>query len=218
MHIDSPAGIPFSPGNTKLFWNQATGQLGIGTTVPDTFLTIANATGFSAPPFGGIHLAGSGTIANIVLDGQATGPVLCGQRTQGTFAAKTAVTVGQALVSFIGRGFDGTVYSGNRGNCQFVTTENWTVAAHGTKQNFGLTKTGTIVATTPMSLTASGLVENTSQTVANLAAIPAAELAGGLRTYVTDALAPAFAVAVVGGGAVYCPVYYDLATATWRCG
>lgn len=53
-------------------------------------------------------------------------------------------------------------------------------------------------------------------TVANLATIPDVTGGPGDRTFVTDALAPAFGAAVVGGGAVFVPVYYD--GAAWRVG
>lgn len=45
--------------------------------------------------------------------------------------------------------------------------------------------------------------------------LPAATQAG-VRGYVTDATAPAFATAVTGGGAVGVPVYFD--GTIWRCG
>lgn len=45
--------------------------------------------------------------------------------------------------------------------------------------------------------------------------LPASTQAG-VRGYVTDATAPAFATAVVGGGAVGVTVYFD--GSVWRCG
>ena len=45
--------------------------------------------------------------------------------------------------------------------------------------------------------------------------LPASTQAG-VRGYVTDATAPAFATAVVGGGAVGVTVYFD--GIVWRCG
>jgi len=53
-----------------------------------------------------------------------------------------------------------------------------------------------------------------SQTVAALPAAAAGNT--GVRTFVTDALAPAFATLVAGGGAVFTPVYSD--GTIWRCG
>ena len=54
--------------------------------------------------------------------------------------------------------------------------------------------------------------------VVNMAAYTVATLPAGVnndRAFVTDALAPAFGAAVVGGGAVRIPVYYDGA---WKVG
>lgn len=48
-----------------------------------------------------------------------------------------------------------------------------------------------------------------------VAALPGTA-ATGARAFATDALAPVFAAAVVGGGAVYTPVYFD--GAAWLCG
>jgi hypothetical protein len=53
-------------------------------------------------------------------------------------------------------------------------------------------------------LQVSGPIRTTGYTVATL---PAGTV--GMRTYVTDALAPAFGVAVAGSGAVTIPVFYD---------
>lgn len=50
-----------------------------------------------------------------------------------------------------------------------------------------------------------------------VSALPAAATAGaGTRRFVTDGLAPTFAAAVTGGGAVFTPVYSD--GTIWRCG
>jgi hypothetical protein len=53
-------------------------------------------------------------------------------------------------------------------------------------------------------LQVSGPIRTTGYTVATL---PAGTV--GMRTYVTDALAPSFGVAVAGSGAVTIPVFYD---------
>jgi hypothetical protein len=60
------------------------------------------------------------------------------------------------------------------------------------------------------------LTPHASRGVFTVATLPAAGLVAGQRAYVTDALAPAFAAAVAGGGAVFAPVYYD--GAAWLCG
>jgi hypothetical protein len=63
---------------------------------------------------------------------------------------------------------------------------------------------GLTSATGVAKLQVSGPIRTTGYTVATL---PAGTV--GMRTYVTDALAPAFGVAVAGSGAVTIPVFYD---------
>jgi hypothetical protein len=63
---------------------------------------------------------------------------------------------------------------------------------------------GLASATGVAKLQVSGPLQTTGYTVATL---PAGTV--GMRTYVTDALAPAFGVAVAGSGAVTIPVFYD---------
>jgi hypothetical protein len=63
-----------------------------------------------------------------------------------------------------------------------------------------------------------GIVANTTKTAGfTVATLPSPPLTGvGTRAYVTNALAPAFGSAVVGGGAVVIPVFYN--GVTWIVG
>jgi hypothetical protein len=70
--------------------------------------------------------------------------------------------------------------------------------------SFGEMLVGLTSATGVALLQVSGPIRTTGYTVATL---PAGTV--GMRTYVTDALAPAFGVAVAGSGAVTIPVFYD---------
>lgn len=72
----------------------------------------------------------------------------------------------------------------------------------------------TLAAITPTTVSASGYLKTAPKTVAGLTA--AATAGNGARDFVTDATAPAFGVAVVGGGAVSVPVYSD--GANWLVG
>lgn len=60
----------------------------------------------------------------------------------------------------------------------------------------------------------SGALRTGIYTVATLPSAPG----DGYRAYVTDALTPAFLGAVVGGGAVHTPVYYNSGTSAWTVG
>jgi hypothetical protein len=70
--------------------------------------------------------------------------------------------------------------------------------------NVGNLLVGLTSATGVAKLQVSGPIQTTGYTVATL---PAGTV--GMRTYVTDALAPSFGVTVSGGGAVTIPVFYD---------
>lgn len=63
---------------------------------------------------------------------------------------------------------------------------------------------GVGTATVPSMLTVAGLINMKGYTVATLPAGTQGDIA-----YVTDALAPTFLVAIAGGGAVVCPVFFD---------
>ena len=76
-------------------------------------------------------------------------------------------------------------------------------------EGFRLTSTNELLvgltsATGVAKLQVSGAIKTTGFTVATL---PTGTV--GMRTYVTDALAPSFSAAVVGGGAVTIPVFYN---------
>lgn len=77
---------------------------------------------------------------------------------------------------------------------------------YGQLDNSGLAVAGKVTATT--------YLKSTAKTVASLTA--AATAGAGARDCVTDALAPTFGAAVVGGGAVVVPVYSD--GAAWKVG
>jgi hypothetical protein len=90
-----------------------------------------------------------------------------------------------------------TAPSGTAGNA-ITFTQAATLTANG-EYLVGLTS-----ATGVAKLQVSGPIRTTGYTVATL---PAGTV--GMRTYVTDALAPSFGVAVAGSGAVTIPVFYD---------
>ncbi len=99
-------------------------------------------------------------------------------------------------------------------------TTSWALYASGTTDNSaiaGLLRIGGVTApTNPLSVTGkadfTGTIQLPTYTVATLpAAAPA-----GQKAFVSDALAPAVFAIIVGGGAVFAPVYSD--GAAWRGG
>jgi hypothetical protein len=81
---------------------------------------------------------------------------------------------------------------------------NWTGSERARITAAGELLVGLTSATGVAKLQVSGAIRTTGFTVATL---PAGTV--GMRTYVTDALAPSFGVAVAGSGAVTIPVFYD---------
>lgn len=100
----------------------------------------------------------------------------------------------------------------NGGNNQMVTTGYKLRVVATTTGNLSIAATNTIIidnvsikeVTGGGTIRANGVITTRGYTVATL---PTGTI--GDRAYVTDALAPTFLTAVVGGGAVVCPVFYD---------
>jgi hypothetical protein len=96
----------------------------------------------------------------------------------------------------------GTAYVFNNANGPLTFSTNATERARITSG--GEVLVGLTSATGVAKLQVSGPIQTTGYTVATL---PAGTV--GMRTYVTDALAPSFGVAVAGSGAVTIPVFYN---------
>lgn len=62
-----------------------------------------------------------------------------GVRSNGTSASKSAVALGQSLVTFDGAGYDGTAVSDRQASITFVSGENWDSSHHGTIIVFNVT-------------------------------------------------------------------------------
>jgi hypothetical protein len=128
-------------------------------------------------------------------------------------AGATIQVVGNTVSSLLlGQNADGGVVRGQGGNnaLTFWTGGSGDTGAgqSGTERaritSGGELLVGLTSATGVALLQVSGPIRTTGYTVATL---PAGTV--GMRTYVTDALAPAFGVAVAGSGAVTIPVFYD---------
>jgi hypothetical protein len=179
----SPSG---TAGNaisfTQAMTLDADGDLGIGTTSPTKKLHIAATNGNSA----------------ILLGRTNAGAASLGQ-------------IGFATVNGTVAGIDATsITDSNNGALRFFTTggspqSDVTSLSERARIDFGGNLlVGLTSATGVALLQVSGPIRTTGYTVATL---PAGTV--GMRTYVTDALAPSFGVAVAGSGAVTIPVFYD---------
>ena len=147
-------------------------------------------------------------------------PAINLRKGRGTIAAQTTVASGDLIGDIFGQVYDGT----NTINATLIRTQviTYTGAANiNTSMQFLTRPTGGAAVVERMRITTgvsigtttdpgvgnllvSGTVNTGGYTVATL---PAGVT--GARAYVTNALAPAFGAAVVGGGAVTIPVFFD---------
>jgi hypothetical protein len=181
-------------GNTTTSNNVAIGYFAL-----DDVLTAGNNTAVGANALGA---ATGGN--NTALGGNAGLLATTGaNNTFLGFSSGSAVTTGGKNV-ILGS------YTGNSGGLDIRTASNYVVLSDGDGTIRGVFDAsgnllvGLTSATGVAKLQVSGAIRTTGFTVATL---PAGTV--GMRTYVTDALAPSFGVAVAGSGAVTIPVFYD---------
>jgi hypothetical protein len=135
------------------------GNLGIGTDNPSSRLHISNNTASQAAITGtGIHYTGADSTATIALiDGHSAPPTIHGRRSGGTAASPTAIQNDQGLLLLGGYAYGSTGYSsGDRVRITYLSNENWTDSAQGTKIAFYTTTNGTTTTSNKMLLTDTG--------------------------------------------------------------
>jgi hypothetical protein len=94
---------------------------------------------------------------NIILQG-TNPPNIVGIRHNGTLTVPTATSTGSFLLSLDGKGHNSTAITGTRGLIRYVTTENWTPTANGTKIEFHNTANGSTFLTQRMVINQDGNV------------------------------------------------------------
>lgn len=166
----------------------------------------------SVPTDTASHIVGEdATTALIVMDSFAGVSQIVGRRAQGSNASPTAVTSSSNILTLGAKGYGTSAYStADRATINLAAAQTWTNTAQGTKITFETTPVGSaakalaLTINADKSLVSTGTIKTAGYTVATL---PAGVV--GTRAYVTNALAPAYGAAVVGGGAVTIPVFYD---------
>ena len=129
---------------------------------------------------------------------------------------KTGVpTIDSSMFAFAGYGSNSSALAVG-GTINFKASENWGTTANGTYIQFRTVKAGTTTLSECARMWDNGAF-SVARTISTggytVATLPAGTV--GQRAYVTDALAPAYGVAVAGGGAVTIPVFYN--GAAWIC-
>jgi hypothetical protein len=187
----------FISNNTERARIDSSGNFMVGTTSPANTgvkLTVSGTGSASTAYVGG---------ASNVTAGQQGGTIVIRDTTS---ASGVEGMSGVAMTSGPGTDFRIGKYWSGSGSPRFVIGDSG--AALGTDflsiDPSGKLLVGLTSATGVALLQVSGPIRTTGYTVATL---PAGTV--GMRTYVTDALAPSFGVAVAGSGAVTIPVFYD---------
>ncbi len=135
------------------------GNVGVGTTTPQTLLSVNGAS--NANPF---EVVGNWTgisafHQNTTLTSFGDVSRLISRRANGTQSSPTAINSGDALGNLVFRGYDSSgfrVY--NDAQIQAVANQNFTPTAHGTLLNFQTTSDGALGAVVRMTIAASGNV------------------------------------------------------------
>lgn len=198
----------YAQDNSNLFWDNTNKRLGIGTTLPDAALSVsANTIGMPAAGSSTVltHFVGNAAVNPVCLfDALGGGFLFVGRRADGTTTSPTAVQASESLFTLAGAGYGATGYSANKARLNIVAAENWTDSAQGCFFSFDTTRSGGTTRSEKFRITDAGPIQlSVGFTVATL---PAAGTVGRI-SYVTDALAPTFLAAVVGGGAIVTPVF-----------
>jgi hypothetical protein len=147
-------------GGSERLRIDTSGQLGIGTTTPNTLLTLnfnsSAITGLQAAPAGGLSIIGA-TSCGVTFDTFTTNSQITFRRANGTITSPTALLTGNIIGAITGRGYGSTGWSGaNRGLIQLVAEENWTDAAQGTYWQFNTVTAGTASSTEKMRISSAG--------------------------------------------------------------
>jgi len=133
-------------GSSNLFWDNATGRLGIGTNAPVTKIQV-RAEGAEE----GVY------IDRFVSISAASAPVILARRARGSAASPTALLNGDTIGVFGFRGYGATGFgAGSRAGIAALASENWTDTAQGALFGMFTTANGTDTATYKMQLFGSG--------------------------------------------------------------
>jgi hypothetical protein len=148
---------------TNQIYKDASGNVGLGTTVPDSRLTINKNSAAPAAIVGTPYLNIVGANSDspkIYLDAYGSINQISFRRANGTQAAPSALLNGEQMANISVFGYGATGYTtSNRGFITFNADENWTDAAQGSRIAFATTSASTAAAATErMRINSSGNV------------------------------------------------------------
>lgn len=148
LQYDSTAG--YWKNITHFFLDAANRRLGINAPSPSSPLVV-NANTLTTPP---TPLAGTvaeihgvdGSAARYAVSAYGSNAALTFVRANGTMAAPTAVSSGNAIGAVLGTGYNSAAYTLSKSSILFYAAENWTTTANGTEIRFVTTPTGSATA------------------------------------------------------------------------
>ena len=160
----TPVFIAASSTGVNILTVQSNGNVGIGTTQPDSILTVsANTTGCPAPLPSSttvLHFCGANGVSNLRMQFDSFGgsPIITTRRADGTAASPTAVGSDEILFSLNAFGYQGSLgYSAaSRASIVARSAEAWTNAANGTYWQFNTTAIGASTTAERMRISDSG--------------------------------------------------------------
>lgn len=175
---DTNGDSQFTSADTKMILTQA-GYLGVGSTTPDSPVTISNnLTSFATPQAGTeLHVAGSGINSRITVDtynAGVTGAIFQGRSAAGTNLAPLPPSLDQTLGGFAGDGYGTSGFHNVSLGGFFVKAEStpFTNTSAATYLGFYTTATTTISSSEKMRITSTGSVGiGTSSPVSKLTII-----------------------------------------------
>jgi len=136
------------------------GQVGIGTTAPDSPLTLSGNSAAPPAPESGViaHICGPDSTQSLLrVDAFGSNPAVRMYRANGTNASKSAISTDNVICSYAGLGYGATGYSSDsRGAIAIQASENWTDSAQGTYLTLQVTNTGTTTRTVRFRLQPAG--------------------------------------------------------------
>jgi hypothetical protein len=187
--VNNTSGFNFTnaAGTSILNIDTSNQRVGIGTTAPTSLLDVATT--------------GASTILSISAYGAGVQPVIRGTMARGTESVPTATLAGDTLLRIVGRGHDGTAFTGTQAQIQMFAAENFTPTARGTFLTFSTTPIGSTTIAERMRISDSGNVG-----IGTTAPSYKLDVVGALRLQPSSAPTGANGV-----------IYYDSSLNKFRC-